>query len=111
MTICALIMGPFVTLLNVGACWSTICGGLLTTWYVTTAIIQAGIFAGPPWNFDAAQIGYLSTGHFVGGAVGSAIIAFTIPVRNGSLDGIRNLVSLPQFPPSSLFFSVGRWLI
>jgi hypothetical protein len=44
---------------------------------VTTAIIQAGIFAGPPWNFDAAQIGYLSTGPFVGGAVGSAIIAFT----------------------------------
>jgi hypothetical protein len=73
----ALIVGPFVTLLNVGACWSTICSGLLTTWYVTTAIIQAGIFAGPPWNFDAAQIGYLSTGPFVGGAVGSAIIAFT----------------------------------
>jgi hypothetical protein len=72
-----LIVGPFVTLLNVGACWSTIASGLLTAWYVTTAIIQAGIFAGPPWGFDAAQIGYLSTGPFVGGAVGSAIIAFT----------------------------------
>jgi MFS family permease len=72
-----LLAGPFVSLLNLGACWSTIASGLLTTWYVTSAIIQAGIFAGPPWGFDAAQIGYLSTGPFVGGAVGSAIIAFT----------------------------------
>jgi hypothetical protein len=72
-----LVVSPFVTLLNVGAAWSTICSGLLTTWYVTSAIIQAGIFFGPPWGFDAAQIGYLSTGPFVGGMVGAAIIAFT----------------------------------
>lgn len=72
-----LVFGPFVTLLNVGACWSTVANGLLTAWYVTSAIMQAGIFAGPPWGFDAAQVGYLSTGPFVGGMVGSAIIAFT----------------------------------
>lgn len=72
-----LVASPFVTLLNVGAAWSTICSGLLTTWYVTSAIIQAGIFFGPPWGFNAAQIGYLSTGPFVGGMVGSAIIALT----------------------------------
>jgi hypothetical protein len=72
-----LVAGPFVTLLNLGACWSTICSGLLTAWYVTSAIIQAGIFAGPPWNFGASQIGYLSTGPFVGGVVGSAMIALT----------------------------------
>jgi hypothetical protein len=72
-----LVISPFVTLLNVGAAWSTICSGLLTTWYVTSAIIQAGIFFGPPWGYNAAQIGYLSTGPFVGGMVGSAIIAFT----------------------------------
>jgi MFS family permease len=72
-----LVVGPFVTLLNIGACWSTVASGILTMWYVTSAIIQAGIFAGPPWGFNAAQIGYLSTGPFVGGMVGSAIIAFT----------------------------------
>ena len=72
-----LVASPFVTLLNVGAAWSTICSGLLTTWYVTSAIIQAGIFFGPPWGYNAAQIGYLSTGPFVGGMIGSAIIAFT----------------------------------
>jgi MFS family permease len=72
-----LVLSPFVTLLNVGAAWSTICSGLLSTWYVTSAIIQAGIFSGPPWSYNAAQIGYLSTGPFVGGLVGSLIIAFT----------------------------------
>jgi len=72
-----LVVGPFVTLLNVGACWSTVTSGLLCMWYVTSAIMQAGIFAGPPWAFNAAQIGYLSTGPFVGGAVGSAIMVFT----------------------------------
>jgi MFS family permease len=72
-----LVVGPFVTLLNVGACWSTVTSGLLTMWYVTSAIMQAGIFAGPPWNYNAGQIGYLSAGPFVGGAVGSAIMVFT----------------------------------
>ena len=72
-----LVASPFVTLLNVGAAWSTICSGLLTTWYVTSAIIQAGIFFGPSWGYNAAQIGYLSTGPFVGGMVGSAIMALT----------------------------------
>jgi Major Facilitator Superfamily len=72
-----LIFGPFITLLNLGAAWSTVASGLLTAWYVTSAIMQAGIFAGPPWDFDAAQVGYLSTGPFVGGMVGSIIIALT----------------------------------
>jgi len=71
------LIGPFVTLLNPGACWSTVTSGLLTMWYVTSAIIQAGLFAGPPWNFNAAEVGYLSAGPFLGGLVGSAIMVFT----------------------------------
>ena len=72
-----LLIGPFITLLNVGTCWEAVCSGILTMWYVTSGISQAAIFAGPPWNYNAAQVGYLSTGPFVGGLVGSAIIAFT----------------------------------
>jgi len=71
------LIGPFVTLLNVGACWSTVTSGLLTMWYVTSAIIQAGLFSGPPWGFTAAQVGYLSAGPFLGGLIGSAIMVFT----------------------------------
>jgi MFS family permease len=71
------LIGPFVTLLNVGAAWSTVTSGLLTMWYVTSAIIQAGLFSGPPWDFTAAQVGYLSAGPFLGGLIGSAIMVFT----------------------------------
>jgi hypothetical protein len=51
--------GPFLTLLNPAACYAVIASGLLNSWYVGSAIILAGIFAGPPWTFNAAQIGYL----------------------------------------------------
>ena len=66
------LLGPFITLLNPAACYAIIASGLLNSWYVGSAIILSGIFAGPPWNFDAAQIGYIGAGPFIGGAIGSA---------------------------------------
>jgi hypothetical protein len=45
--------------------------------YVGSAIILSGIFAGPPWSFNAAQIGYLGVGPFVGGLIGSLVCGFT----------------------------------
>ena len=45
--------------------------------YVGSAIILSGIFAGPPWSFNAAQIGYLGVGPFVGGLIGSLICGFS----------------------------------
>jgi hypothetical protein len=92
-----LVIGPFVTLLNVGACWSTVTSGLLTMWYVTSAIMQAGIFAGPPWNFNAAQIGYLSAGPFVGGAVGSAIMVLTSDPLAKYLTKVNKGIYEPEF--------------
>lgn len=69
------LFGPFITLLNPAACYAILGSGLLNSWYVGSAIILAGIFSGPPWTFDAAQIGYLGAGPFVGGAVGSLFCA------------------------------------
>jgi len=69
------IFGMFLTLLNPAGCYAIIVSGLLCAWYVGSAIILAGIFAGPPWTFDPAQIGYLGTGPFVGGMIGSIIVA------------------------------------
>lgn len=37
--------------------------------YVGCAIIQSGIFSGPPWNYSSAQVGYLGTGPFLGGLI------------------------------------------
>jgi len=72
-----LLIGPFITLLNIATCWEAVVSGVLTMWYVTSGISQAAIFAAPPWNFNAAQIGYLSTGPFVGGLIGSAVMFLT----------------------------------
>ncbi|KAK5193362.1 hypothetical protein LTR99_006914 [Exophiala xenobiotica] len=70
------LLGPFLTLLNPAACYAVIASGLLNSWYVGSAIILAGIFAGPPWSFNAAQIGYVGVGPFVGGLIGSLITGF-----------------------------------
>lgn len=69
------LIGPFLTLLNPAACYAVIASGLLNSWYVGSAIILAGIFSGPPWTFDAAHIGYVGAGPFLGGMIGSILTA------------------------------------
>ena len=68
--------GPFITLLNPAACYAIITSGLLNSWYVGSAIILAGVFSGPPWNFGPAEIGYLGAGPFVGGMIGSIFVGW-----------------------------------
>jgi MFS family permease len=70
------LVGPFITLLNPAACYAVITSGLLNSWYVGSAIILAGIFSGPPWKFGPAQIGYLGAGPFLGGMIGSIVVAW-----------------------------------
>ncbi|KAK0327352.1 hypothetical protein LTR82_002115 [Friedmanniomyces endolithicus] len=90
------LVGPFLTLFNPAACYAVITSGLLNSWYVGGAIILSGIFSGPPWMFNAAQIGYLGAGpvratlrrnpvvlpkkltpdlQFIGGMLGSILVA------------------------------------
>ena len=69
------ILGPFLTLLNPAACFVVIASGLLNSWYVGSAIILSEVFSGPPWMFGPADIGYLGAGPFLGGMVGSIIVA------------------------------------
>ena len=69
-----LVIAPFVSLLNPGACYTIITSGMLQAWYVTIAITQAGLFSAPPYLLNAAQLGYLSVGPLVGGLIGSMVI-------------------------------------
>ncbi|KAK5039358.1 hypothetical protein LTR13_003615 [Exophiala sideris] len=70
------LLGPFLTLLNPAACYAVIASGLLNSWYVGSAIILSGVFSGKPWSYNAAQIGYLGAGPFIGGLIGSLITGF-----------------------------------
>jgi hypothetical protein len=67
------LIGPFLTLLNPAACYAVIGSGLLNSWYVGSAIILSGILSGPPWLFNASQIGNFGFGPFIGGMIGSII--------------------------------------
>ena len=69
------LLGPFLTLVNPAACYAVITSGLLNSWYVGSAIILSGVFSGPPWHYDAAQIGYLGAGPFIGGMIGSILVS------------------------------------
>ncbi|CEN61001.1 hypothetical protein ASPCAL07671 [Aspergillus calidoustus] len=68
-------IGPLLALLNPAACYSILTSGLLNSWYVGSAIILSGVFSGAPWHYDAAQIGYLGAGPFIGGMLGSIVVA------------------------------------
>lgn len=70
------LLGPFITLLNPAACYAIITSGLLNSWYVGSAIILAGIFAGPPWRYGPSQIGYIGAGPFIGGMIGSIFVGW-----------------------------------
>jgi hypothetical protein len=70
-----LLIAPFVTLLNPGALYTIITGGLMIAWYVGTAIIQTQLFSAAPYVLNASQIGYLSAGPLLGGTIGSTFIA------------------------------------
>jgi MFS family permease len=71
------ILGPFITLLNPAALYCTVTSGLLNAWYVGTAIIAAGIFSSPPYNFGPSGIANIGIGPFIGGIIGSTVIALT----------------------------------
>jgi len=71
------IAGPFITLLNPAALYCTITSGLLNAWYVGTAIIAAGIFSSPPYNMGPSGIANIGIGPFIGGLIGSTVIAVT----------------------------------
>ncbi len=70
------LLGPFITLLNPAALYAIIVSGLLNSWYVGSAIILAGIFAGPPWMYGPASIGYFGAGPFIGGMIGSIFVGW-----------------------------------
>ncbi|KAF3387328.1 hypothetical protein F1880_001413 [Penicillium rolfsii] len=72
-----LLLGPFLCLTNLFALWTVLITGVLTSFYVAISYIVAQIFFPPPYSLSAAQVGYLSTGPFIGGLIGCTLVAQT----------------------------------
>ncbi|KOS38860.1 hypothetical protein ACN38_g10301 [Penicillium nordicum] len=72
-----LIFGPFVCLTNVVALWTVVVTAVITSTYVAMSYVVAQIFSPPPYFLSSAQVGYLSAGPFIGGVIGTILVAKT----------------------------------
>lgn len=69
-----MILKPFLMLIHPAVAWATVFLAVTTAWYVVVSYVIAQIFARPPYNLTAAQIGYMSAGPTVGASLASAAI-------------------------------------
>ena len=70
-----LILAPFVSLSNIAALWVIVMSGLIVAWYVGISFIMAQWFSPPPYNYTAADVGYLSVGPALGGLLASLFMS------------------------------------
>jgi hypothetical protein len=71
-----MIISSVVIMANIGASWTIFISGLLVAWYVAISFLSAQLFYAPPYLFDAAGVGYTSTGPLIGGILGALACGF-----------------------------------
>lgn len=69
---------PFVVCANLAVLWTVVVTGAIVALYVAQAYVLAQIFSYPPYNLSPEGVGYLSLGPFIGGTLGSLVMAFSI---------------------------------
>ncbi|CAK7202830.1 hypothetical protein SEUCBS139899_005557 [Sporothrix eucalyptigena] len=74
----ALIIAPFVVCSNTLALWTIFITGAVTSFYVAIAYVTAQLFSVPPYNLNTSQVGYISLGPFIGGALGAVLIGIML---------------------------------
>lgn len=70
-----LVLAPFLSLTNIAALWVVVMSGLIVAWYVAVSFVMAQWFSPPPYNYTAADVGYLSVGPAVGGLLASLFMS------------------------------------
>jgi MFS family permease len=92
-----LLLGPFLCLTNVAALWIVITTGIVTSFYVAISYIVAQLFSVPPYSLSAAEVGYLSVGPFLGGIIGSVLVALTTDRVIVAMTKRNNGIYEPEF--------------
>lgn len=87
-----LVAAPVLCFLNVAAFWVIAVAGAVTSFYVAQSYVAAQIFFYPPYNLSSSGVGFLFTGPFLGGMLGSlAFMLISDPLivwcskRNGGI--------------------------
>ncbi|KPM40139.1 hypothetical protein AK830_g6441 [Neonectria ditissima] len=73
-----LVIAPLAVCLNLGALWTVVITGTVTSFFVAVAYVTAQLFSPPPYLLSAAEVGYMSVGPFVGGALGCVAVGIMI---------------------------------
>ncbi|KAF8252477.1 MFS general substrate transporter [Wilcoxina mikolae CBS 423.85] len=60
------IIAPFVLFMYPATIWAFLFQGTFITWGISVSIILAQVFSAPPYNYDAAQLGYMYGAPFIG---------------------------------------------
>lgn len=69
-----LLVAPLAVNLNLGALWMVVVTGMLSSFYVSQSFVAAQIFAFPPYSLNAAGVGFMFVGPFLGGLIGSVVL-------------------------------------
>jgi len=109
-----MLLANIVIISNLGASWVIFISGLCVAWYVAVSFIAATILSFPPYNFNAAQVGYFSVGAFIGGILASLFIGFSSDPSIKYLAGRNHGVYEPEFRiwqmiPGSIFTIAGLY--
>ncbi|KAJ4211750.1 hypothetical protein FSOLCH5_006495 [Fusarium solani] len=72
----SMFIASIAIMFNVVASYNVFLTGLIMAWFVAMSVLAGVMFAGPPWNFDAATIGYASSGPLIGGSIASIVLAY-----------------------------------
>jgi hypothetical protein len=71
----SLLAAPLLVNVNIAALWMVVVTGMLSSFYVSQSFVAAQIFAFPPYLLSAAGVGFLFVGPFLGGLIGSIVLA------------------------------------
>ncbi|KAH8195270.1 hypothetical protein TruAng_010565 [Truncatella angustata] len=86
-----------VILLNLGALFNIVVSGLIIAWYVGITVLVSVLLAAPPYAYTSAEIGYASTGPFIGGVMGFLFMAMVAEPLNNYLIKRNRGVYEPEF--------------
>ncbi|QKX53820.1 uncharacterized protein TRUGW13939_00900 [Talaromyces rugulosus] len=92
-----LLLGPFLCLTNVAALWIVTTTGIVTSFYVAISYTVAQLFSVLPYSLSTAEVGYLSVGPFLGGIIGSVLVALTTDRVIVAMTKRNNGIYEPEF--------------
>ncbi|KAM0328719.1 hypothetical protein ACHAQA_005132 [Verticillium albo-atrum] len=93
----AMVAASFAIMANVIASYNILISGLIMAWFVAMSVLAGVMFAGPPWLFSAAAVGFVSAGPLIGGALATVLLVWASDSSMRWMTRRNNGVFEPEF--------------